>query len=93
LAKGSLRLWLDKRFAPGAHGAQARGAAAVIVLGFAQGCVTSFAYAGHHWAWAAQALSCAAGAVLVFGPAAGRAAQYLRRWRANSLPPSVTERA
>jgi hypothetical protein len=93
LAKGSLRLWLDKRFAPGAHGAQARGAAAVIVLGFAQGCVTSFAYAGHRWAWAAQALSCAAGAVLVFGPAAGRAAQYLRRWRANSLPPSVTERA
>lgn len=93
LAKGSLRLWLDKRFSSGAHGAQARGAAWVIALGFVQGCVTSFAYAGHGWAWAVQAGSCALGGGLVFGPALRRSAQYFRRWSENSLPPSVTERA
>jgi hypothetical protein len=93
LAKGSLRLWLDKRYASGAHGAQARGAAWVIALNFVQGCVTSFAYAGHRWAWAVQAAACAGGAWLVFGPALRRSAQYFSRWSANSLPPSVTERA
>lgn len=74
LAKGTMRLWLDKRYAAGTVSRQARGVAAVSALNFAQGVVTSFVYAGSRPAWLLQLAVCLAGAVLLFGPVLRRAA-------------------
>ncbi|MDX6769517.1 MAG: hypothetical protein SF051_08300 [Elusimicrobiota bacterium] len=74
LAKGTMRLWLDKRYAAGTVSRQARGVAAVSALNFAQGVVTSFVYAGSRAAWLIQLAVCVAGAVLLFGPLLRRAA-------------------
>lgn len=72
LAKGSLRLWLDKRFAAGALAGQSRGVAFTAALNFAQGALTSLVYAGSELAWALQLGVCAAGAALLFGPELAR---------------------
>jgi hypothetical protein len=74
LAKGTMRLWLDKRYAAGTVSRQARGVAAISALNFAQGVVTSFVYAGSRAAWLLQLAVCVAGAVLLFGPVLRRAA-------------------
>ncbi len=74
LAKGTMRLWLDKRYAAGTLSRQSRGVAAVSALNFAQGVVTSFVYAGSRAAWLLQLAVCLAGAALLFGPLLRRAA-------------------
>jgi hypothetical protein len=75
LSKGTLRLWLDKRFASGTVARQSRGVLAVSALNFAQGVVTSLVYAGSTTARLVQFGVCLLGAWLLFSatPAPRRA--------------------
>lgn len=66
LAKGTMRLWLDKRFAGGTVSRQGYGVLAVSALNFCQGVLTSLVYAGSKTAWALQLCVCVAGAWLLF---------------------------
>ncbi len=68
LSKGSLRLFLDKRFSSGHERRQAAGVLATSVLNFLQGAVTSFVYSGSALALGIQASFCALGLWLLFGP-------------------------
>lgn len=72
LAKGSLRLFLDKVYASGDERRQSRGVLLTAALNFLQGVVTSFVYAGSRAALALQAGLCLLGAALLFGPAVRR---------------------
>lgn len=83
LAKGSLRLFLDKAFSTGNEARQGGGVLLVNLLSFAQGVVTSFVYAGSRAAQAVQGLLCVAGAALLFGPAARRGLRSLLGERAG----------
>lgn len=65
LAKGTLRLWLDKRYAGGTVTRQGRGVLVVSTLNFAQGVVTSLVYAGSTAAWCVQLGVCLLGAWLL----------------------------
>lgn len=66
LSKGSWRLWLDKRYASGGHGGQARGVFLASALNFFIGLVTAFAYAGRPEAWVLQAALATIGLSLAF---------------------------
>jgi len=68
-SKGSLRLFLDKRFSGRREREQAAGVLATSVLNFLQGVVTSFVYAGSSAAMGVQAALCGLGLFLVFSPA------------------------
>lgn len=72
LAKGTLRLWLDKRHAGGTLARQGRGVLAVSALNFAQGVVTSLVYAGSTAAWCVQLAVCLLGAWLLVRKGDGR---------------------
>lgn len=74
LGKGSLRLWLDKRFSVGNDRRQGWGVLASALLNFLQGAVTSLVYAGSLAALSLQAGLCLLGLRLIFGPARRRSA-------------------
>ena len=68
LAKGSWRIWLDKKFSRLDRARQARGVFYASGLNFIIGLVTAFVYSGRPWAAPLQLAVAAAGLVLAFRP-------------------------
>ncbi|MBI3554074.1 MAG: hypothetical protein HY077_16380 [Elusimicrobia bacterium] len=68
LARGGLRLFLDKRFSTGDEKRQAHGVIITMSLNCLQGMATSFYYTGAVWANFLQWVLAGGGIILIFGP-------------------------
>lgn len=83
MAKGSIRLFLDKLYSGRREGEQAAGVLVAGLVNFLQGVITNFVYAGSPWAIALQSATAGIGLALVFGR------PILRLWKGTGPHPAT----